>query len=390
MINLQSQISNLKSQMSNIKYLIIVLAMMMVSWLLPALYELVFPRTDKTPFVVYSCLDSTFIKMEVRDKQVHYIDFWGREFTKSEADSLLPLFAFRQLVAEERLPDSLFGVALTPKLIQQNSFHFKTSPKQLNKPAVGLYTLLESASGRVDLVLPPDVFRLTDEGLEFVDCETNTVNRAKSLSFSRELTKHGFVFPVQLIWGNSSTRKSYDNGFLLTDSNDRLFQLKMVKGTPWVREIMTTNTCSWKQLFTLEPDNRALIGLAVSQDNRLFAVRSDGRTAPIGEMTNVKSPMSIQRSRSFDRREIRNLQYSPSEMQITITGDLFHWTITLYTASDTRYYAVDARTFEPVACAIIPDPELPLSQRLERYLFPLRLRFSSWRTQLLAPYLNEY
>jgi hypothetical protein len=383
MKNLKSEISNLhtakqivrpegdkNSEISYLKYLIIVLAMMMVSWLLPAFYELILPRTDKTPFVVYSCLDSTFIKMEVRDKQVHYIDFRGREFTKSEADSLLPLFAFRQLVAEERLPDSLFGVALTPKLIQQNSFHFKTSPKQLNKPAVGLYTLLESASGRVDLVLPPDVFRLTDEGLEFVDCETNTVNRAKSLSFSRELTKHGFVFPVQLIWGNSTTRKSYDNGFLLTDSNDRLFQLKMVKGTPWVREIMTTNTCRWKQLFTLEPDNRALIGLAVSQDNRLFAVRSDGRTAPIGE--------------------ISNLLYSPSEMQITITGDLFHWTITLYTASDTRYYAVDARTFEPVACAIIPDPEQPLSQRLEHYLIPLRLRFSSWRTQLLAPYLNEY
>ena len=375
---------NFKSQISNLKYLIIVLAMMMVSWLLPAFYELVLPRTDKTPFVVYSCLDSTFIKMEVRDKQVHYIDFRGREFTKSEADSLLPLFAFRQLVAEERLPDSLFGVALTPKLIQQNSFHFKTSPKQLNKPAVGLYTLLESASGRVDLVLPPDVFRLTDEGLEFVDCETNTVNRAKSLSFSRELTKHGFVFPVQLIWGNSTTRKSDDNGFLLTDSNDRLFQLKMVKGAPWVREIMTTNTCSWKQLFTLEPDNRALIGLAVSQDNRLFAVRSDGHTAPIGEMTNLQSEISNLNS------EISNLLYNPSEMQITITGDLFHWTITLYTATDTRYYAVDARTFEPVACAIIPDPEQPLSQRLERYLFPLRLRFSSWRTQLLAPYLNEY
>jgi hypothetical protein len=374
--------SNVKCQISNLKYLIIVLAMMMVAWLLPAFYELVLPRTDKTPFVVYSCLDSTFIKMEVRDKQVHYIDFRGREFTKSEADSLLPLFAFRQLVAEERLPDSLFGVALTPKLIQQNSFHFKTSPKQLNKPAVGLYTLLESASGRVDLVLPPDVFRLTDEGLEFVDCETNTVNRAKSLSFSRELTKHGFVFPVQLIWGNASTRKSYDNGFLLTDSNDRLFQLKMVKGTPWVREIMTTNTCRWKQLFTLEPDNRALIGLAVSQDNRLFAIRSDGRTAPIGQQT---FPSLVPCTLSPC-----TLTYDPSEMQITITGDLFHLTITLYTATDTRYYAVDARTFEPVACAIIPDPEQPLSQRLERYLFPLRLRFSSWRTQLLAPYLNEY
>ena len=228
---------HIKSPISNLKYIIILLGLIMSAWLLPALYELVSPRTDKTPFVVYSCLDSTFIKMEVQDKQVHYIDFRGQEFTKSEADSLLPLFAFRQLVAEGRLPDSLYGVALTPKLIQQNSFHFKTSPKQLNKPAVGLYTMLESASGRVDLTLPPDVFRLTDEGLEFIDCESNTVNRAKSLSFSRELTKHGFTFPVQLIWGNGTTRKDYDNGFLLTDSQNRLFQLKMVKGTPFVRKI---------------------------------------------------------------------------------------------------------------------------------------------------------
>ena len=173
--------------MKNIKYLIIALALIVAAWLLPALYELVSPRTDRMPFVVYSCLDSTFIRFESVNKQVHYVDFRGKEFTKSEADSLLPLFSFRQLVAEGRLPDSLYGVALTPKLIQQNAFHFKTSPKQLNKPAVGLYTMLESASGRVDLTLPPDVFRLTDEGLEFIDCETNAVNKAKSLSFRTNL-----------------------------------------------------------------------------------------------------------------------------------------------------------------------------------------------------------
>ena len=356
--------------MKNLKYIIIVLAIIVLAWLLPALYELVFPVTGKTPFVVYSCLDSTFIRFETADKQVRYIDFRGQEFTKSEADSLLPLFAFRQLVAEGRLPDRLYGVALTPKLIQQNAFHFKTSPKQLNKPAVGLYTLLESASGRVDLTLPPDVFRLTDEGLEFIDCETNKVNKAKTLSFSRELTKHGFTFPVRLIWGNSTTRKDYDNGFLLTDSNERLFQLKMVKGVPLVREIDKSEELREErrfiQLFTIEPANRALIGFVVTDDYQLYAVRADGELAHIG----------------ID-------EYDPQSMQITIVGDLFHWTITEYTATDSRYYAVDAATFEQVARAIVPDPQLPLSQRLERWLFPVRLRFSSWRTQRIAPTIND-
>lgn len=357
--------------MKNIKYLILVLGLIVAAWLLPALYELVSPRTDKMPFVVYSCLDSTFIRFEMQDKQMHYVDFRGQEFSKSEADSLLPLFSFRQLVAEGRLPDSLYGVALTPKLIQQNAFHFKTSPKQLNKPAIGLYTMLESASGSVDLQLPPDVFRLTKDGLEFIDCETNKVNKAKSLSFSRELTKHGFTFPVQFIWGNGTTRKDYDNGFLLTDADNRLFQLKMVKGGPWVREIKSRESGDERgekfiQLFTVEPSNRALVGFAVSDDYQLYAVRSNGTMARIG----------------ID-------EYDPQSMQITIVGDLFHWTITEYTATDSRYYAVDAKTFEQVAREIVPDPERPLNQRIERWILPVRLRFTSWQTQLIAPNIND-
>lgn len=353
-----------QSKIATIQYLIIGLGIIVCVWLLPALYRLVSPNTSRTPFVVYSCLDSSFIQFETINKQVQYTDFKGNTFTKHEADSLLPLFAFRQLVAEGRLPDSLYGVALTPKRIQQNAFHFKTSPKQLNKPAVGLYTLLESASGRVDLQLPPDVFRLTDKGIEFIDCETNTVNKAKSLSFSRELEKYGFVFPVQLIWGNGSTRKDYDNGFLLTDSQNRLFQLKMVKGTPWVRAIKTDGCTitGYKQLFTIEPANRQLVGLVVSDDNQLYAVRADGSMTHIG----------------IDA-------YDPQTMQITIIGDMFHWTITEYTATDSRYYAVDARTFEQVARAIIPDPAPSIKERIMRYVLPVRLRFTSWDTQLIAP-----
>ncbi len=356
--------------MGRIKYLVIVLALIVLAWLLPAFYELLLPPTGRAPFVVYSCLDSTFIRFETQDKQVRYIDFRGTEFSKAETDSLLPLFSYRQLLAEGRLPDSLNGIALTPKLIQQNAFHFKTSPKQLNRPAVGLYTLFESASGSVDLKLPPDVFRLTKDGLEFIDCESNTVNDAKSRSFTREMQKHGFTFPVQLIWGNGTTRKDYDNGFLLTDSEDLLFQLKMVRGLPYVRKISGQHSAisgqKWKQLFTLEPANRKLIGLAVSEDNRLYAVRSNG------QITEIRIPL-----------------YDPQEMQISIVGDLMHWTISLYTATDSRYYAVDANTFEQVASAIVPDPEEPLSRRLERYLLPIRLRFTSWQTQMVKPNIND-
>ena len=76
-------------------------------------------------------------------------------------------------------------------------------------------------------------------------------------------------------------------------------------------------------------------------------------------------------------------------MQISIIGDLFHWTVTLYTATDSRYYAVDADSFSRVADAVVPDPELPLSRRIERWLLPVRLRFTSWQTQLVYPSVNN-
>ena len=86
---------------------------------------------------------------------------------------------------------------------------------------------------------------------------------------------------------------------------------------------------------------------------------------------------------------VENADTNWNQMQITIVGDLFHWTITEYTATDSRYYAVDAKTFEQVACEIVPDGERPLAQRIERWLLPIRLRFTSWRSQLIQPNIND-
>ena len=355
--------------MKNVRYLIILLAAIVLVWLLPAFVSLLTPDGTRPPFVLYSFMDEDFIRFETENGQQRFHDFKGQEFTKHECDSLLPLFAFRQLIAEGRLPDTIGGVAVTPKLIQQNAFHFKTSPKQLNRPPIGLYTLFESQSGNVDLSLPPDVFRLTDKGLEFIDCKTNSMLKAKSLSFSRELEKRGFAFPVKLIWGNGSPRKEYDNGFLLTDQNNRLFQMKMVKGTPFVREIKggaEEEIIPWKQVFTVEPANRKLIGLAVSEDNRLYAVRANATLTRIGDFL-----------------------YDPDTMPITIVGDLLHWTITLYTESDSQYYAVDAQTFAQTASHIVPDEAPKGWEKAKKYILPLRLSFTTWHDQYIFPHVNE-
>ena len=80
-------------------------------------------------------------------------------------------------------------------------------------------------SGRVRLEMPGDLFRLKDN-IEFIDPETNTVKEEKSNLFMKVFIQKGFKFPAKRVAGNPSTRKAYDEGYFIIDSNDKIFHLK--------------------------------------------------------------------------------------------------------------------------------------------------------------------
>ena len=148
-------------------------------WLLPWAYNFAFYKPERTPFTLWSCVVGDFA----------VVDFAGdgivRTYTDREFDSILPTFYARQLLNDERFPDSLCGVAVTPRLLQSENFMFRSTPAEINKPRTGLYPLLESMSGRVDLEMPDDVFRITSSGIEFVVMATNRIDRGKSDRFRR-------------------------------------------------------------------------------------------------------------------------------------------------------------------------------------------------------------
>ena len=86
------------------------------------------------------------------------------------------MFYYRQLLSESRMPDTIKGVAITAENIQHHNFNMRLSPSDVNKTTPKLYMMLESMPKRVDLEEPTEAFRSTDNGLEFIDMETNTVN----------------------------------------------------------------------------------------------------------------------------------------------------------------------------------------------------------------------
>ena len=134
-----------------------------LAWILPWLYGFVTPDTRSAPFTLLSEVNDQFLNnLPIQDKgSLAMVDQDGRIYTKNEIDSMLPCFYYRQLLSDGRLPDSLRGRSMSPRDIQNGNFILRFSPRDINRRPAGLYPLLESRSGRVDLEMPSDVFRIT-------------------------------------------------------------------------------------------------------------------------------------------------------------------------------------------------------------------------------------
>ncbi|MDZ7635928.1 MAG: DUF4857 domain-containing protein [Bacteroidales bacterium] len=161
-----------------------------------------------------------------------------RSSTSDDYEQALPFMFYRQLMADGTMPDTIKGVLMeTPSIARASSF-YRYTPKRTDAPSPTLWPMLESQSGKVNLAMPEDYFRI-EKRMEFIVARTNRVNEEKSSLFTEALTAEGFTFPAKIIAGLPTTRKSCDEGYFITDAAGSLFHVKMVEGEPYVVRIET-------------------------------------------------------------------------------------------------------------------------------------------------------
>lgn len=328
----------------------------LLAWVLPWAYGFLGGASSRTPFTLYSTVTGEFSWLESDGKGIAYKDASGHAFTEKQFDSILPFFYYRQLISDNRFPDSIRGIPVTPKMAQTGNFMFRSSPRQVNAGVVGIYPLLESMSGRVDLDSPDDIFRIDRNGITFIDCATNTVKADKSAAFTEMMQKKGFAFPAQVIAGNPTTRKEYDEGFFITDNEGKLFHLKQTKGRPFVRAVELPKEVEIAQIFVTEYRGRQYFAFLADKAGQFYALTTgDYALHPV----NIPS-------------------VDLTRQGIMIVGNPFDWTLKV---SDTdgaeHYYAIDGETFGLLKELHYPAPAPSCVDKTEQYIFPFRLTFTS-------------
>lgn len=347
--------------------LILVCTTFAALWALPALVHKATYSPDRYPVVYYSSVLDQFGLIDYGDKQTPLTDMEGNRYTAAQFDSLMPLLNYRQLMTDGRLPDSIGGYEVTPQLLRSTSFIFRYNPRSLSQPDPGLYILFESMPKRLGLEIPPDVMRLGKD-VEFLDAETNSVDREKSDRFRGAFDKAGYTFPARWASGNPSPRKAYDEGYFSLDAAGRLYHIKMVNGRPYVRDtgIGQTMDILWFSIY--EVANKRFYGFLFDREGNIHIIESDLQ----GGYETVRLDMD---------------PIDPYSEQVSIMANLLYWTVTVTGADGCRYYALDNLTLGRVDTHSIA--RRPNAWDLaSAILFPAYITLEHRNTAYVMPRLN--
>lgn len=342
------------------------LSIIILSWFLPWIYGLLFPVAASDPFVAYSPLTDSFIISESGGGDIYAVDKEGKRvgeiLSKEDRDSLLPHIYYTQLMAHDRMPDSVAGREVSVPVFKQSQWVFSSSPRDLNKVMPEVNLMMESMPARIDLEDPDMVFRVKGNRVEFIDIATNSVNADRSRRFTEIFNDRGFSFPIKTLSGNITTRKPYDEGYLLVDKEGGIYHLKMQAGRPYMVKVSKPDSVVARNLFILENVDRRQLGLVSDESDRLYVLEREGyRLKPL-EVGDV----------------------DPSRHRISIVKNLFNWVVKISDNNGSRWIALDSDTYEPLATYSVGYPE-SLTERVAGFIFPFELSFTDVTDCLARP-----
>ena len=344
------------------RYILIVAGILVAAFAVPKLYWTIFEKVPVNPTVFYSCTLNDFIILgSEKTGPGERMDGKGNKITLAEYEKNMPLMFFRQLMTDGIMPDSINGVPMEPMIINKANSFYRFSPKKINTPVPALYPMLESQSGKVNLAMPDDYFRI-GKRMEFVVAKTNKVDEEKSQLFTAALETEGFDFPAHLIAGIPTTRKSKDEGYFVTDSKENLFHIKMIKGQPYVAKIETPENLGIIYIECVDLRNSEYYCFLFTRSNGIYVVMDE----------------------VYDLQRLPVEGVDPYTQEIRINGDLFNKCITVEgdnwlkaTAIDDMYEIVDTyeetwkgryeRSDGKILSALVPF-EVSLTSPLSAYV----------------------
>ena len=324
---------------------------------LPPIYRTLFEQKGANKEYKFSEILEEFVEVSysydttrMRNVQTG-VDIRGKTYDKDEFISLFPTAYYRQLIHENRFPDSIKGIHVTPEMIEESgSFPLFLGVSNLNRPLLWMF---ESNTDRIARDIPNDMFRIAKEGIEFINTGKNRiegVNKEKSKLFTDALDSIGFSFPTVNIYGTQSTQKMYDEGFFIKDSEGDFFHLKMTDGLPVCCKVPIPEGIDIISMNIL--DSPTNYGYVYDQDYNIYFLTKD----------------------NYNLSQLDIHDYKDFKSTIVMQENLFYNIYVLYGKSGSKYYVMDKENNVVASKEVgISDYRKTQVGQLENYFFPFKI-----------------
>ncbi len=330
------------------KIYLIVITVLLSMWLLPRLYYIITVKSVSTPFTLYSCTVEDFVSLQDRSgKDFVFSDTQGTMY----GDSVLPFFYYRVLSSRNHVPEKIAGHVFTGEQIERNNIIFSSSPKEVNNDVPNVYMLLESEPERVELEDPQYAFVTRKDGIRIVEIATNERAAAMEADFAHALDSVGFRYPARIVSGNPSTHKEYDEGYMVTDADGKLFHIKLCRGKACV-EFIDAGGVDIEHIFITENENRASLAYLFDTEGRFYVLDSLRRIIRTDVVADV------------------------TKQEVLLVGDVLNYTIRVSDSHGEDFWALETGSLKTLKTMRRDYPE-PESINLSKYIFPVRLVLNS-------------
>ena len=88
------------------------------------------------------------------------------------------------------------------------------------------------------------------------------------------LKDEGFAFPATVMNANVTSRKPYDEGYLMADANHRLYHVKMQVGRPYVHRVADAEKIDVRHVFVTENVDHRFLGVVTDADNNVYMLEA--------------------------------------------------------------------------------------------------------------------
>jgi len=340
------------------RYTIILLLIISQAILLPNLYWMVFDKPTTKPQIQYSPIIKDFVFAERGGNDKRYYDAKGNTYDRKSFEALLPFSFYYDLDKWGVLPDTIAGIPISTSFIRRNTQFVRIRPVDLNTPLINLNPLFESKSDYTRLEMPDYLFRI-GKIFEFIDSRSNTVNDSLSQIFHETLVEQDFRFPARIIAGNSTTRKSFDEGYFIIDAQNRVFHLKQIKGQPICINTGIPTDLNIRYISIKEHSRREFYGLLVTAANEVYLIG-------YGNYQLIKLPTK---------------GYNADNMSLMLQIDPIYKTVRIFNKQELHCIVMDQNYNIIDTCRIAGSPKSErLSSKAAALLFPLSVERANANT----------